>query len=466
MTETTEQEIYRRLCRAGAAIGTINGNNTHSGNLSLRDPQNRDRFYITASGSMCGALVPRDIVPLSFSGVSWGDGRASTESTIHRKVLAITGANAVIHAHFFYTTVISFDTAEKELFLNYSGTDDKGRDDFVFTPVDLPGLKATGGVKIGSYLQPVGSAEMEERIPRYLKADRLTIVRGHGSFVRASSPEEALHLMTVLETSAGIAVHLRRRGAALEPLRRQLLRFSETAAIGMHSFADTDFSRCDVTDQTVLADFRERLIYNYTHSLGGFAAGSMSQKVSPDHMIYCPMSACPEGFNAPLCRLPLKPEPGDTVDEGMHKLIYAHTHQNTCMITVSPLAVAEAGAVLAETRGPDAVIDPDRRLSYTPEDHPVIKPIDAEAIYLNPRVGLAALSCVYDRTPENPVLNMLRWYKGCCAVAGYGVISTGETTLEQAAHNAASAERIARFRMEVYLNSKTAAGPPLTLFEP
>ena len=61
---------------------------------------------------------------------------------------------------------------------------------------------------------------------------------------------------------------------------------------------------------------------------------------------------------------------------------------------------------------------------------------------------------------------MLRWYKGCCVVAGYGVISAGDTTLEQAAHNAASAERIGQFRAEVFYNEKLVNGPSLHLFEP
>jgi deoxycytidylate deaminase len=69
-------------------------------------------------------------------------------------------------------------------------------------------------------------------------------------------------------------------------------------------------------------------------------------------------------------------------------------------------------------------------------------------------------------TPDNPILNMLRRYKGCCIVAGFAVISTGEATLEQAAHNAASAERIAKFRSEVFINEKLLNGPSVEVFEP
>jgi len=84
--------------KIGTAISLVNANNTHSGNLSMRDPSDPDLFYITASGSQGGRLIKHDIVPIHFSGVSWGDARGSTESTIHRKILNIPGVNSVIHA--------------------------------------------------------------------------------------------------------------------------------------------------------------------------------------------------------------------------------------------------------------------------------------------------------------------------------------------------------------------------------
>jgi len=456
-------EIFRRLYLAGAAIGTINGNNTHSGNLSMRDTEDPDTFYITSSGSQCGALIPRDIVPLSFTGVRWGDARASTESTIHRRVLNLEGINSVIHAHFYNTTMVSFDTKEKELFLEYLGVDEKGREEFLFNPVDLYGRSALGRVHIGTYLQPVGSAEMEERIPVYLKEDKITVVRGHGSFVRAGSPEEALHLIGVMETSSGIAIHLRRRGVELKSVLREFRK--SPAARPVHGFNEIDFARADVSDETVIADFKQRLIYNFNNSLGAFGTGSMSQKISAAEMIYCPMAAAAEGYEIPLYRLSLEPEQDDDLDLMLHKLIYRHTHQNTCMITVSPLAVAEGMAVMAEQYGEEGLIS-GRGVEYGGQGHPVIKPIDAEAIYLNPRVGLVDMSTLADESSRNPLLNMLRWHKGCCVAAGFGVISTGETTLEQAAHNAASVERIARFRAEVFINEKILDGPAVGGFEP
>ena len=201
----------------------VNGNNTHSGNLSLRDPDDPDRFHITASGSQIGALIPRDIVPLSFSDVSWGDGRASTESNIHRKILSLPGVNACMHCHHINSTLITFDTREKEIFLMFLKTDSKGREEFLFQPADIYGARILGGVNVGTYREPVGSIEMEERIPRYLAASPLTLVRGHGAFTRGDSMEECLQNVSVLETSATLALNLVRRGVDLGLIQRKIM---------------------------------------------------------------------------------------------------------------------------------------------------------------------------------------------------------------------------------------------------
>ena len=78
------------------------------------------------------------------------------------------------------------------------------------------------------------------------------------------------------------------------------------------------------------------------------------------------------------------------------------------MITQSPLASAEAMAMLHERYGTEAIVRPESvGIDYADRlDHPVVKPIDAEAVYLNPRVGL----CRWD-APVAAILDMLRWHK-------------------------------------------------------
>ena len=467
-TADNQKRIFERMQKIGTAISYVNANNTHSGNLSVRDPSDPDLFYITASGSQGGRLIRQDIVPVKFSGVSWGDARGSTESTIHREILKLSDVNSVIHAHYMNSTFISFDTKERQLFLRYLGTDSHNREEFLFYPVDLVGAYTIGGVKVGSYEQPVGSSEMEERIPQYLAKDILTIVRGHGPFARGSSLENAFHYLSVLENSSNLAIFLRRRGVDIGRIQEAIIDSGNDRFFPINpNFAEiSETPECEITDPSVLEDFGIRLNYNYRQSIGAFGTGSMSQKISSREMIYCSTSAVPENFEFPLYRNKIDFQDDDSLDLRLHKLIYQNTHQNTCMITSSPLATAEGMAVLAENYGMDVLLDRTPDISYLADNHPMVKPIDGEAIYLNPRVGLVDLSQLTEMTADNPILNMLRWYKGCCIVAGYAVISTGEATLEQAAHNAASVERIARYRSEVFINEKMLNGPPVTEFEP
>ncbi len=469
MSKLTDiSEIHKKLYILGHAVMRVNGNNTHSGNLSIRDPENKDVFYITASGSQGGALNIRDIVPVHFSGVSWGDARASSESTIHRKILSLPGVNACLHCHHTVCTIVTFDSRDKQIFLRYLGTDEQGREEFIFQPADVFGAHIAGGVKVGTYKQPVGSAEMEERIPRYLADAPLTLVRGHGPFARGASLEECLHRLSVLEGSAVIAMNLRRRGVDLGRIQQKIMDqgFDSVFSFHPHPLDVSELTTCKVEDEATLADFAYWLSYNYNFAIGAYGTGSMSQKVTADEMIYCPMSAVPEKMDFPLYRVPLDISKEDTHDQALHKLIYKNTNYATCMITTNPMATAEGMAVLAEKFSIEVLLGESIKIPYSPKEHPTVAPIDAEAIYLNPRLGLVDISQLNDRTPESPILNMLRWYKGCCVVAGYGVISVGDTTMEQAAHNAASAERIARFRAEVFANEKLLNGPSLKSFEP
>lgn len=465
--EKTIAAIYEDFCRAGDALMRVNGNNTHSGNLSVRDPNDPDRFFITASGSQVGALVKRDIVPLSFTDVRWGDGRASTESNIHRKILSLPGVNACMHCHHIFSTLITFDSRERQIFLRYLSTDDKGREEFLFQPVDINGVSILNSVKVGTYKQPVGSVEMEERIPKYLEALPLTLVRGHGAFTRGISLEECLQNVSVLETSATLAFGLVRRGVSLEPLQRRIMEKGLPSGFipSMNLKNICIPGSGTVEDPSTVADFSYWRTYIYNTLIGAYGTGSMSRKVTSREMIYSPVSAVPSGMDIPLARISTVMHEEDDFELALHKLIYNNTNFTTCMMTSNPLATADGMAVLMERLGVESLLGNTSMIPYTQSDHPLVKPIDAEAIYLNPRIGLVDMTQLNNRSPENPILNMLRWYKGCCIVAGFGVIAVGDTTLEQAAHNVSSAERIGKFRTEVFINEKMLNGPTLKSFE-
>ncbi len=464
--ETTgeAQRVYPRMRDTGRAIMLTRGNNTHSGNLALRDPVDRDVFHITASGAQTGALVPSDVVPVRFSHVSWGDGRASTESTIHRRILSIPGVEASIHAHYLSAISVSFDARAAENYLLYEGDVD-GTEEFSFVPIDRTGAWILGAVPSGTYREPVGSKEMEARIPRYLTGSHATLVKGHGPFVRGGSLEECLHLVGVVDGSAKLLQAARLRGVDTTAVARRMRQAGAPALYPMNvrPFDAAEFGTYETRDEATIRAFRERALFNFVQGISPYATGSMSEKITEREMLYCPTASAPEGFEISIRRLPIEAGEGDDWELAFHKTLYRDTNHKACMITQSPLASAEAMAVLAERYGPDAILRPESvAIDYTDRlDHPVVKPIDAEAVYLNPRVGL----CRWDASVA-AVLDMLRWHKGACFVAGVGAIGAGKITLEQAAHHVSSGESIARFRQAVHLTHVLRGGPPLEHYEP
>jgi ribulose-5-phosphate 4-epimerase/fuculose-1-phosphate aldolase len=457
-------QIFPLMRETGRAIMLTRGNNTHSGNLALRDPIDRDVFHITASGSQLGALVPSDVVPVRFSRVSWGDGRASTESTIHRRILAIPGVEASIHAHYLSAISVSFDAKETENYLLYEG-DVQGTDEFSFVPIDRTGAWVLGRVPSGTYREPVGSKEMEARIPHYLADSSATLVKGHGPFVRGGSLGECLHLLGIVDASAALLQAARLRGVDTTALARRIRKAGPAAfyAMKVRPFDAAAFGTYDTKDEATIRAFRERAVFNFVQGISPYATGSMSEKITEHEMLYCPTASAPEGFEIAVRRLPIDADEGDDWELLFHKTLYRETNHKACIITQSPLASAESMAVLAERYGMDALLRPDSvAIDYADRlDHPVVKPIDAEAVYLNPRVGV----CRWD-APVAAVLDMLRWHKGACFIAGVGAIGAGKVTLEQAAHHVSSGESIARFRQAVHLTHVLRGGPPLSHFEP
>jgi ribulose-5-phosphate 4-epimerase/fuculose-1-phosphate aldolase len=458
------QQIFPLMRDTGRAVMLTRGNNTHSGNLALRDPIDRDVFYITASGSQVGALIPSDIVPVRFSRVSWGDGRASTESTIHRRILAIPGVEASIHAHYLSAISVSFDAKEAENYLLYEG-DVQGTEEFSFVPIDRTGAWVLGKVPSGTYREPVGSKEMEARIPRYLADSPATLVKGHGPFVRGGSLQECLHVVGVVDASAKLIQAARLRGVDTTALARRIREAGPEVFYSMpvRPFGTAEIGTYDTKDEATIRAFRERAVFNFVQGISPYATGSMSEKITEHEMLYCPTASAPEGFEIAIRRLSIDADGGDDWELAFHKTLYRDTTHKACIITQSPLASAEGLAVLAERHGMDALVRPESvAIDYTDRhDHPVVKPIDAEAVYLNPRVGL----CRWD-APVGAVLDMLRWHKGACFIAGVGAIGAGKVTLEQAAHHVSSGESIARFRQAVHLTHVLRGGPPVSHYEP
>jgi L-fuculose-phosphate aldolase len=462
--------VHRQFKTIGASLMRINANNTHSGNMSRRDPFDSDLFYVTASGSQCGTLTPGDIVPVRLSDLSWrGDAPPSSEANTHRRVLGLPGVDACVHCHAFASTLISFESREDPVLLSPQGPNQSDARDFLFQPVDFFGAGLVGAIPVGFYRKPVGSSEMEERVTACLREAPVTIVAGHGPFARGRTLEQCLHYLSVLENSSILALLLRRRGMNPAAFQRAIAggEFGQSFPYRPRTYDAGIPSLRPEADASLVSDFSCWLAYNFSSGLGAFGTGSMSRKVESDQMIFCPMSAAPEGVATPLYRCPLNlndraPEAGDI---RLHRLIYTHTPFTACMVTSSPQATAEGMAVMAATCGGDAVTASFQGIDSGGGPPTEVAPIDAEGKYYQSRFGVVAASKVADESPDNPILKNLRGKGRCCIVAGYGMIAVGEKGLDQAAYIVSSAERSARFRQEVALNQKLFGGPPVGRFE-
>lgn len=458
--------IPHRFKTVGSALMRVNLNNTHSGNISCRDPQDPDRFWVTASGSQCGNLATRDIVRVRFDDMRWeGPARPSSEANTHRRVLSLPGVNACVHCHSIASTLLGFESPQESIFLLRREPPTADPEDHFFQPVDLWGAGLVGTVTVGMYQSAVGSAEMEERIPGCLRQAPITIVMGHGPFARGESLEECLHHLSVLENSAAVVIALRRRGIDTLAIQRAIRTHGAHAAFPLHPrrLGRGDLLPDPAADASTSPDFAYWLSYHFNFGLGAFGTGSMSRKLSADEMLFCPMSAAPDGVEVPLYRIPLRTEP-EAADVRLHRLIYRHTPFTACILASSPLATAEGMAALAAADGTGALTGTSYPIEHIPDRHPVVVPIDAEAVYYKVRLPVAGLDALASVSVENRIPNLLRFGNGGCLIAGCGVIAAGEENLGQAAYRVSLAERIARFRHEVDINHRLFGGPPAAAF--
>jgi L-fuculose-phosphate aldolase len=445
-----------------------NLNNTHSGNMSCRDPQDANRFWITASGAACGALSPADLVAVRYDDLRHeGRARPSSETNTHRRVLQLPGANACIHCHAIASTLLGFETPQKPILLLGPEPEESDLKQSIFQPLDVWGASLIGAVTVGTYQDTVGSSEMEQRIPVGLRQAPVTIVKGHGPFARGQSLEQCLHYLSVLENSAVVAMALRRRGIETLALQRAVHSAGAQAIFAWtpRAMDGWDQPSQPPADPEERCEFSAWLSYNFDRGLGAFGTGSISRKLSADEMIFCPMSSAPHEMAVPVQRLALRPEaPGDG-DMRLHRLIYRSTPFTACMLAASPLATAEAMAALATAEGMDALIGKHAPPAKTASAMTILAPIDAEAAHYNVRLPVTSLPAMAAGAPEGLVSRLLQAGDGCCLIAGAGVIAASVHGLAQAAYRVSLAERVARFRLEVDLNRRVLGAPPVTAFE-
>lgn len=152
---------------------------SHSGNISVRKGE---KFYIKKRGRIMWSMGRDDIVELDFKNEKNYE-IASSEVYAHKSIYVHTDANAIIHAHTPYATVLSM------FYEKIYPVDAEGKYYIDYIPVIISG-------------DPVASKDIAEKLGNILIGHKVAVVRGHGTFSRGKDLDEALKFLTLSESIA------------------------------------------------------------------------------------------------------------------------------------------------------------------------------------------------------------------------------------------------------------------------
>ena len=160
---------------------------SHAGNTSVRVGKT---IHITRRGSMLGRLRETDMIDVDLDKT---DGRAlmaSSELAVHRAIYRATSALAVLHAHPPYATLLSMVCDE-------------------LIPNDFEGSYLLRRVPVIINEKAISSEEAGRAVGEILRDYKIVMMRGHGSFARGATPEEAFMFTSSLEASSFYLYHMR-----------------------------------------------------------------------------------------------------------------------------------------------------------------------------------------------------------------------------------------------------------------
>ena len=260
--------LFRSLGRASLLVDL---QDSHSGNMSVKwtDRAGREKIVITATGSQKGDLEPSQICFLSPGETDYGHYKASSETDVHARILAIAGVRASFHAHTKDLVTATFDDA------------DKPNTPPAFVPVDPLGWHHLGGeVPVDWLAVPSGSFEVIETVPKRLASHPATVVQTHGTFARGRTLPEAFFVLNIANTSGHVVRLLQTLGVDVGRLRAAIK--ADPAAHFSYPPAPYEIGGDDVCDfpeeEEILKEFRKTGNRVFESRLSPFHSGSISAR--------------------------------------------------------------------------------------------------------------------------------------------------------------------------------------------
>jgi len=417
---TAGDELLRMFQSVGRASLAVDIQDSHSGNMAVlwKDGRGLERIVITATGSQKGELERNHLCFLSTSETDYGYYKASSETDIHARILALPGVRASMHAHVKDLVIATLDDGPKPAPIP------------PFAPVDPLGYGVLGAeVPVDWFAVPSGSPEMAETIPARLAGHPLTVVWGHGAMAKGRTLKEAFHRLCVANNSGYIVRRMGALGIDIDALRRGIRENPAAhfaAAPPAYDIAGDD--RCEFPEEDeIRREFVKAGHRIFESRLSPFHTGSLSVR-GADIMLYAPKGSMPRDIGGPLLKVPLAAGAGDDRETALHKAIYAESDFQTILHCYIPDAEVQA------------------RFVHPGESEPVdrIVPIDAEGSFMY--LAIPILPPGFD---EETLLRLLHDYK-VVIVRGGGVWAVGAQSLSEVLHRPSSLREICLYRAGAY----------------
>jgi len=178
--------MFERFKQIGRDLFLTGLNDSHSGNISIRDGE---KIVITSKFCLLSNLNERDMIEVSFDEDKDKDSFASRDLLLHRSIYKNTGAKAILHAH--APNLVALSITENKIMPQ----DTKSQ---YFMPQGLP---------IAKVRQPSSIEENTRLVLSVLNSTyKGVVVKGHGIYVYGISPEECFEMVSCLESSAKIII--------------------------------------------------------------------------------------------------------------------------------------------------------------------------------------------------------------------------------------------------------------------
>jgi ribulose-5-phosphate 4-epimerase/fuculose-1-phosphate aldolase len=410
-------ELLRLFQAVGRASLLIDIQDSHSGNMAVRwkDDSGADEIAITATGSQKGDLDPSQICILSPTATDYGYYKASSETDVHARVLALPGVGASMHAHVKELIMVTLDDAPKPAAPP------------AFVPVDPLGWYHLGpAVPVDWFAVPSGSPEMAKLVPERLATRPLTVIFRHGAVAKGRTLAEAFFRLAIANASGYLVRQLERLGVDVAALRRRITADPAASfAAPPPDYAVNDDDRVDFPEEEeIRREFVKAGHRLFESRLSPFHTGSMSVR-GVESMLYAPKAAMPRDIGGPLVRLPLAPAAADPEEVRLHKAIYGGSDFQTVMHCYVPEAEASAHFV------------------YPGESEPAprVVPLDAEGTFL-----YLVIPVIPPRFATDELVRLLHEYK-VVIVRGGGVWSVGSQSLSEVLHHPSSLRDICLYRI-------------------